>query len=86
MSADAFGIMEGIGCKTADKKALMCQNFINKVSQMDGLQLAHFMDEPTLNLDGFVLELHFRIPPSTEFLEGFFRETKHEGGYVPGKI
>lgn len=86
MSADAFGIMEGIGCKTADKKAIMCQNFINKVSQMDGPQLAHFMDEPTMNLNGFVLELHFRIPPSTEFLESFFRETKHEGGYVPGEI
>lgn len=86
MSVDAFGVMEGIGCKSANKKALMCQNFINKVSQMDGCQLAHFMDEPTMNLDGFVLELHFRIPPNTEFLKGFFRETKHEGGYVPGKI
>ena len=86
MSVDAFGVLEGIGCETPEKKAVMCQNFINKVSQMDGLQLAHFMDEPTITYDGFILELHFRIPPSSEFIEGFFRETKHEGGYVPGKI
>ena len=86
MSADAFGILEGISCETTNKKAIMCQNFINKVSQMDGLQLAHFMDDPTINIHGYVLELHFRIPPSTEFIEGFIRETKHDGGYVPGKI
>lgn len=85
MSADMFGIMDGIGCETPNKKAIMCENFIKKISQMDGAQLAHFMDDPTINLDGFILELHFRIPPSSEFIECFLRETKRDGRNVAGE-
>ena len=74
----ASGIMKGIAGDTPSKEDIMCQNFIDKVSQMDGSQLAHFMKEPIILFPGFTLELRFQIPPSTEFLEGFFRETKHD--------
>ena len=75
-SMDVLGIYDGIGTETAHKKSIICENFIKKTSQMNGFQLACFLSD--FHFEGFDTVLTFKIPPSTEFIEGFLSETKRK--------
>lgn len=78
---DVWGLYEGISPDTPNKVEVLCGRFIEKVSQMDGTQLAHFLRD--YSFEGFNVSLTFHIPFTEEFVNGFLRETERDGRDVP---
>ena len=83
---DMFGLYDGLGTETKNKPGIICERFIKKVSQMDGNQLAHFLDDYSIETVGFNVVLTFKIPFRTDSIEAFLCNTKRDGRYVAGHI
>ena len=81
---DMFGMYDGIGTETRNKRGIICERFIKKVSQMDGDQLAHFLDDCSIETVGFNVVLTFKIPFRTDNIEAFLRNTKRDRRDVSG--
>lgn len=75
---DMFGLLEGIGPLTKNKPQIICTRFIEKVSQMDGTQLAHFLADYSIEVLGFNLVLTFKIPFRPNSIKEFLCKSKRE--------
>lgn len=84
--ADLFGLYEGISSDTPNKEELICENFIRKVSQMHGRQLAHFLSKIEVEMVGFNVALTFRVPLTTETIETFLRDAESERRYIAREL
>ena len=84
--ADLFGLYEGISSDTPNKEELICENFIRKVSQMHGHQLAHFLSKIEVEMVGFNVALTFRVPLTTEAIETFLRDAESERRYITREL
>lgn len=84
--ADLFGLYEGISSDTPNKEELICENFIRKVSQMHGHQLAHFLSKIEVEMVGFNVALTFRVPLTTETVEAFLRDAESERRYITREL
>lgn len=84
--ADLFGLYEGVASATPDKEERICDNFIKKVSQMTGHQLAHFLSGVEVEMKGFNIILTFRVPLTTESIETFLRDTENERRYIAREL
>ena len=84
--ADLFGLYEGVSSDTPNKEERICENFIRKVSQMQGHQLAHFLSKIEVEMVGFNVALTFRVPLTTETVKAFLRDAESERRYITREL
>ena len=81
---DIWDLYEGIGSETPNKSEVICENFIKKISQMDGNQLALFLKDYSFDISDFSVLLTFRIPFRTDFIESIVQNVKRDRRNIPG--
>lgn len=82
--ADIWDLYEGIGSETKNKPEIICNNFIKKISQMDGNQLALFLKDYSTDISDFSVLLTFRIPFRTDFIDSIVQNVKRDGRNISG--